>query len=563
MLLSEDIKSRKKPTKLLFFNGLGVKNFSKITTFLPLPDIYRWKKSRIKLILLLEEWKISGKRFPYILLIHKDSVMSEKAIRFDCKRDVNHLPPCPSSSKTPYAWHKHATQAGFYVRASKEDSQGKFERRYFHRYKHHEPDGRGGVKPNSKEIREDLGVVQPGSKADYDEAYRRVLEKRRELKIAQHEGVSTRLTVAGAWAYCLTERFNKKDATKGKEADLFQRYFSHIEESYLDELPRAFWSSFLEKLREGTLVVGERMRKDKTGMEPMLLGPLSNATLIGVMNVASLLYEIGNKYNGLQGVLKGTNNPGDLRKQIGTPNHKTRHIPLKNLGTAWRASDQLVSPWWRDLFRVFVLTGLRRSLLFLMRFDEIDFENGVYIIDPRKPGAKRKGENITPDTKHIRLPLSKFVLDIIRARREFAPDTDGLVWFTPKPTRGLRTKKEKASLSDPRTAWTLLEWAIGGLHFSPHDIRRTYASLGSVVTKDLFAVSLLMLHTGEELAKAAGVPGITIKYMDTDEAVERMRAAAEEITAHVLKLAVLPAAEAQLIQDPILVQDLEDAAMDG
>ncbi len=476
-----------------------------------------------------------------------------KKLKFSSNKDALMMLPPDSDSSSPYIYYSHATQPGFNVRVSK-PRDGKVERVYIHRYK-----TKDGTSTKEKDHKDVLAPVEPYTKAEYEDILKKLLKKREELKGDIVEGGSTRLTVAGAWAYYATEKFTNKDVTKEKDEEQFQRYLSHLNSRFLDELPRAFWSEYVTQLREGTLVVGTKT--DKSGSpEPITRGPIkSSATMIGVLNTAALLYEIGNKFNGIRGDLKGQNPPGDLRKNVGTPNKKQSHIPLKDLGRAWRASNQLIAPWWRDLFRVFVLTGMRRSLVFGMRFDEIDFASGVYIIAPGKPGAKRKGQKITKDTPPIRLPLSKYVLNIIRARREFAPDPNGLVWFTPKPTRGRRTKKDEASLSDPRGAWTLLEWAIGDLHFSPHDIRRTFANTGSVATRDLFAVSLLMLHTGEELAKAAGVPGITIQYMNTGEAIDRMREAAEDITAYVLKLAAMPLEQAEKLEDPVLVRDLEDA----
>ena len=482
---------------------------------------------------------------------------SENSHLFESNTSARMLPACRADSKTPYAWHKHASQPGFYIRASKVDKHGKFDLEYFHRYKLPLPLG-AAPGTQREEKRDPLGTVGRAPKDDFERALDEVREKRKKLRGTNAEDEGNRLTVASAWAYYGTEKFTNKPATKEKDHAQYERYLSHLGNRYLDELPRAFWASFLEQLREGTLVVGTRT--DKHGATvPAILGPLASATLIGVMNTAALLYEIGNKNNGLHGNLKGENPPASLRKNIGAPNERSHHIALKDLGTAWRASDLLVAPWWRDLFRVFVLTGMRRSLLFGMRFDEIDFRTGTYVIAPGKRGAKRKGEKITPSTKPIRLPLSKFVFDIIQRRREFAPDKNGLVWFTPKPSRGRRTKDEKQSLSDPRAAWTLLEWAIGDVHFTPHDLRRTFATVGSVATEDLFAVSLLMLHTGDQLAKAAGVPGITLKYMDTDEAVGKMRNAAEEITAYVLALAAMPVEQAATLVDPVLVPDLEDA----
>lgn len=475
-------------------------------------------------------------------------------VYFEKKGELSMLPS--PEGKSPYAYYKHKTQPGFYFRVSKPNKQGKVNRVYVYRWESTGVDGKR--KTHWDPIGPAFALEKGGSVVKYEEAQRIVLERRRALVEEQVGPVSTRLTVGGVWAYAVAERYSKSDSTKGKEAGLYKTYFTHLENRYLDELSRAFWVEFMTQLREGTLVVGEAQRKDGRGLAPIVVGPLTNASLIGVMNLATVLYEVGNKHGGLAGALKGSNNPGDLRKGIGAPNEKDSHIPLNLLGTAWRASDQLISPWWRDMFRVFVLTGLRRSLLFSMRFDEIDFGNGLYLIDPRKPGAKRKADKITPSTKFIRLPLSGFVLDIIRRRREFAEDKDGLVWFTPKPTRGRRTKKERQALSDPRSAWTLIEWVIDGLHFTPHDLRRTFGTAGQMGSKDVFAVSLLLLHSPTQVAKAVGIPGITMKYLDTDEAVERLREATESITKYVLKLAGMSTEEANSIEDPVLPAIVEE-----
>lgn len=475
-------------------------------------------------------------------------------MRFSTKREIFMLPAPEGKYSEPY---KHATQAGFYVKVYKPNAQGKIKREYFHRFK--EPDTAGVLKQHWLR----LGLVEAFARDDialrYEDAMRMVLDKRRAMKEEQHEGVSTRLTVAGAWAFYASEKHKNKSTTKTKDEQQYQRYLGHLAARYLDELRNNFWTEYVQQLREGTLVVGQKERKDGTGMEPALLGPLADATLLGVLNTASVLYEIGNKYAGMHGDMQNTNPAQEAKRLLGAPNKRTKHIPLASLGTAWRAADQLISPWWRDMFRVFVLTGLRRSLLMSMRFDEIDFKRGNYVIDPQKPGTKRRGSQITASTPHIRMPLSRYVLNIIHARREFAPDKEGLVWFTPKPTRGRRTKKDAASLSDPRGAWTLIEGAIDNFHFTPHDLRRTFATAASVGTRDMFALSMLMLHTGEELAKAANVPGITILYINTDEAVERQREATEEITKYVLMLSALPDAQAAEIVEPVLHPEILEA----
>jgi integrase len=477
-----------------------------------------------------------------------------KTIYFDSKADVRKLPPCPPESASPYAWHKHSSQPGFYVRASKEDKAGKYDLVYFHRYKAPEVDAGGVTK--RVEHRDPLGAVVPKGKEDYEAALKQLLTKRRELAEDEQQGVTKRLTVAGAWAFYHSFKHKNKEVSREKDEEQYNRYFGHLQNRYLDELDGKFWTIFVSQLREGTYVVGHKERADGRGLAPEMLGPLRDATLAGILSTAATLFDIANSFSGLHGELKGKNPAKEAKKLLGKPNKRRSRIPLRLLGKAWRASDQLISPWWRDLFQVFVLTGMRFSLLINMKFSEVDFVNGIYVIDPRKRGTKRKGENITEETPMIWMPLSDYVMNIIKARREFAPDRNGLVWFTPKPTRGRRTKKEAASLSDPRGAWSLIEWAIGGLHFTPHDLRRTFASAAAMAKADMFGASMLMLHTGDELAKAAHVPGITIDYIDTQEAVDLQREAAKAVTEYVLKLATLSDKEAALIKEPTLPPEL-------
>jgi integrase len=475
-------------------------------------------------------------------------------ITFDSYVEARNLPPCPDDSKSPYAWHKHASQAGFYIRASKRDKAGKFELVYFHRFKASEPDSDGGMK--LREYRISLGVVQPKAKEEYEAALEKILKKRKELTRDESGSVSPRLTVAGAWAFHASVKQKSKDVTLGKDDEQYQRYFAHLGGRYLDELDGKFWTQVVTEMREGTYVVGHKPRADGRGMAPVMLGPLKASTLRGALNTGTILYDVANRFGGLRGDLKGKNPPREAKSLLGRDNKRRTRVPLALVGKAWRASDQLISPWWRDLFRIFVVTGMRFSLLMYMRFDEIDYANGIYVIDPRKRGTKRKGANITEDTPMIWMPLSGYVMNIIKARREFAPDPNGLVWFTPKPTRGRRTKKDAASLSDPRGAWSLIAQAIG-MRFTPHDLRRTFASAGAMSGADMFGIAMLLLHTGDELAKAAHVPGITIDYIDTQEAVDRQRASAEAVTKYILRLSKLSDAEAAKIKEPDLPPELK------
>ena len=68
-----------------------------------------------------------------------------------------------------------------------------------------------------------------------------------------------------------------------------------------------------------------------------------------------------------------------------------------------------------------------------------------------------------------------------------------------------------------------------------------------------------MLHSTSSLAKAAGIPEITIQYMNTDEAQDRMRVAANSIASHIERLLKLSDTETKAIVEPALTPELEEA----
>lgn len=466
--------------------------------------------------------------------------------------------PVPKKSPVEYP---SADQAGLFCRVMPRTQDGHVRRTWVHRYKVTEA-GLDG-KSTSKNKRTDLGLATPIYEGDQvltlDEAKSAVLAARQAVHHVRRDGqTAERLTLEKAWSFYEVEKPHHRDETRKKDARNFERYLGHLKTRYLDELDYGFWAKFARELTTGQLVVGRKT--NESGAEvPVCRGPLAADTLIGVLNTASMLYDIGHKYKGLEGVAK-TENPAREAKKLAGPKHERKgRIPLSKLGLAWRAADQMMSPWWRDQFRLYVLTGLRRNLMVTLQFSEVNFDEGALYISPEKQGTKRRGAKTTRHSPLIRLPVSKLALSILRSRREFAPDVNGPVWYSQTPTRG-RARKE-AVLSDPRAAWTVVEGAID-IHFTPSDLRRTFATLGAAAADDVFAVALLMLHSAKGLAETVRVPGITVQYMDTSEAQERMTKAAEQVAEEVLRLASQPLEavdEPDDIELPRVIQDVLQA----
>lgn len=451
---------------------------------------------------------------------------------FGSKRELLAL-TCPRGREYLEAWH--ATQAGFGVRVMPADRDGRVRRTYLCRYTALVPDGKGGFK--KKDRKERLGLVEAlGDEPaiSYDDAHEAVLKKRRTLREKKAAPDAARFTVKDAWDNYATEKGLNRETTLEKDSKTYNRFLAHLGDRFLDELPYQFWTSYLNQLKSGKLEVGRLIQADGEDL-PDLRGLTAKASLLAVFNVASNLYEIAHKYKALKGLTAGENPAREAKKLIGKPNKRRNHIPLKQLAEAWAASDQLTAPHWRDLFRVCVLTGLRNALLYSMRFDEVDFANKLLLIDPRKPGTKRRGKDIPENPEPLKLPLGQTVLEILKARLRYAPDPKGAVWYAPPTGRGKRAGN--GVLVAQRTGWKPIEAAVGR-HFSPHDLRRTYANLGLRATgkSGILPVSLLMLHSGSTLAQAVGLPAITVDYMNTEEAQDLMRSAVDEIDSYAQQL---------------------------
>lgn len=413
------------------------------------------------------------------------------------------------------AWHKNI--AGLGVRVMAPDKRGHVRRTYILRYAL--PPGPGGARVDRKEA---LGLVEwHGDTAPIklDEAVKQaVMRKHAAMREAEQPPGPPRMTVAQAWAHYERSRPLARAATRAKDAKTYGRYLSHLASRYLDELRLPWWRALIDELRQGKL----RVVPGPEGLR----GPLTPHTLRAVLAVVSGLYAVAHEHRGLRDWPQGENPGRELRRGVGAGAKRRTMLQLDDVGRAWRASEHISSAP-RDCFRLLLLTGLRRSLVLNLRWPAVDFGGGALLIDPAAEGTKRRGTQ-TPDGAHaIRLPLSEAALAILRARREFAHNPDGPVF----------AGKTGGPLTDVRKAWAAIETAIG-YHITPHDLRRTYASIAAAAAPgDMLALSLTMLHTGAGAASAAGLPAITVDYIDTAAAQAGMRRIVSDVSAYLLDAA--------------------------
>jgi integrase len=467
-------------------------------------------------------------------------VAREKKPTFNSLREALSL-PAPSRGGS-FEEYPHQEFSRFKVRVHPPDAEGRILRQWAIRVKY-------TLNGKEKEDRPTFGQLEAFDKTEvavpYQEGLRRALGRLKEIELlkaspelaAEEAKKAQRVTVGRAWAQIQLEASTQREATTVKEESQYRTYLKHLEDSYLDELDYSFWSAFTLNLHKARALNADGMTWRQ------LDGPQKRAvaTVAGITTLAAKLYTTGHLLDGLPGKDKSWIPPlQNKKKLVGKPNVRTHHIPLKKLAEVWRAADVMCESWARDQLRLYILSGLRFSLNANLQFVEVQTAFKRLAIDPRKPGTKRRKASIAENAPDILIPLSNTALQIIEARRAWAPDPNGPVWYAVRTPGGKAAKNGAPQVpkhADPRSNWSrIAENVLEGFEFLRHDLRRTFAQLGLQSGADLVGVSLLMLHAPRTLATLMGVADITVEYMNTALAQKRMRSAADSIEKYVLGL---------------------------
>lgn len=416
---------------------------------------------------------------------------------------------------------KHATQPGFLLRIMRANAAGIVKRFYVARYNELQSDGSYKDTKKTLGLAIDVGTGEPVLQLrDAQEAAYKLLAQAK----AHASGVRTRMSVGDAGAIMLKQlnsvAAQEADTYKLKLQTNYSNYIEQFADKPLDSLKEPFWRAFREDL-----LTGDITKKKK---------PLAIATIEGIFSCASRLYSIAHDNRGIIDEPAGWNPTVGVMKSSEPANKKESYIPLNKLGEAWLASDALVCPGWRDMFRIYLLTGLRDSLVKNLKWENIDFERGSFLFDPLARGAKNRKSALSANDrkKKEEMPVSSLVLDILRRRKMFAPAGNPWVFYA---QAGGKTRIANDRLIDPRSAWTPLERQIG-MHVAKHDLRRTFASLAcTIAPENIMHISLLLMHSNKSIANFVGVPQITFDYIQGQ--IDSMRDVANKISDAVLELA--------------------------
>ena len=438
------------------------------------------------------------------------------------------LPAPTTSDATEYA---HESQTGFYVRVHKARADGTVRRLYLARYQI--KDGVGAT----KSVREALGLVvaigaevaKPFEIAQAD-ALRSV--HRAKSRILGQDFQMTLQEAYDAWEENQTEgRGMLSPDYQAKIRQVWRTFLEPMGSQFLDEMQEDHWRKFIEMARKGRV-------KSLEGKE---YGAKSASAAKNVINTVSHLYRVARDAQGLNNMPKDWDPTRKAYSEIEPPNKRKNKVKPEHFPTLWVALDQLMAPWWRDLFKVFLFTGLRDSLVMDMRWEQIDFDARTIRIAMLARGTKRKARALSLDDREsfITLPLSSEVMRILEARYRMRPSgaLGEYVWYGPKGTGNTQKR-----LTDPRAAWSVLEQFLG---FPPikHDLRRTFANISySLTPQYIGAISSLLLHSTQKTAAEIGAAEITLQYAGDD--IYTNRHVVETYTQGILELAqVLPQTE--------------------
>src|SRR5438045_965478 len=201
---------------------------------------------------------------------------------------------------------------------------------------------------------------------------------------------------------------------------------------------------------------------------------------------------------------------------------RTRYIEPEQLCDWWNAVHSLKNkPQYpsrealRDYLLLLLFTGLRRNEALCLRWENVDLQRGtVCAIDTKNR------------SNHV-LPMGRHLWDVMRYRRS-ASDSD---WVFANPL----TRKR---ITDPhRQIVNVVEKS--GVPFSPHDLRRTFASIVSRLGDHLsyYTTKRLLNHRTSD---------VTQGYIQFD--LEQLRSAMQAVEDFVWRTSALPSSETKEIR---------------
>lgn len=198
-------------------------------------------------------------------------------------------------------------------------------------------------------------------------------------------------------------------------------------------------------------------------------------------------------------------NPVDILRQARAwaPERRRRTLIAVYHLPAWWSAVIAEAELGRDFLLVALFTGMRRSEIARLRWEEVDLVGRMLHLSETKNGDP------------LDLPLSPFLADLIARRREIVGQTE---WVFPGP--GVTGHVVETKSFTRRVA------ERSGVAFTLHDLRRTFITIAESIGTPPYALKRLLNHrVGDD---------VTGGYIVIDP--ERLRHPVEQIAGRILEL---------------------------
>lgn len=172
-----------------------------------------------------------------------------------------------------------------------------------------------------------------------------------------------------------------------------------------------------------------------------------------------------------------------LQRPGGAEQSRDRNLNEDEVHTVWtKLTDASMTEITKLALRLLLVTAQRRGELAKARWSEVDVENRVWTIPP---------DNAKNGKQHV-VPLSAFAIELLQ---ELQARTGYSEWLFPSPKESRGPVIDRSLSRAVRNNEKYFEIA----HFTPHDLRRTAASMMTMLGIPRLHVSKVLNHTEDSI----------------------------------------------------------------
>lgn len=289
--------------------------------------------------------------------------------------------------------------------------------------------------------------VNPASELKKQAAARKAEEEQLRLELEKKA-----YTLRMALEDYLSSKQASEGRTKGKvkgelaprTAELYKQCFNSHLKDWLDQPLCAISKEMVS-------------RRYQAICKPTVIGKIRKGGPAAAGNTFRALSVIFNHVIELkEGSVVSVNPVAVLKKQYKTIQERKNFINDFQMGEWWTAVSSFEDGYHADYFKLLLLTGLRKSELGSMKWEDVNFEERYWTVKNTKNGRDHS------------LPFSNHVEEILRRRYDV-------------PGRGVYVfpgRSVEGCLKDVERVQKIIE-EKSGIEFSPHDLRRTFLTTAS------------------------------------------------------------------------------------